>query len=233
MACTERDGWRPGWYVIRTAAPRHRLSAINIWRPGASNLPDGMTDVAASAHGQADDHTDLDLIARWKAGDERAASQLVERHADAIARFVASVGAGGDVEDVVQDTFVRAFGSLDAFRGESSLRTWLFTIARRLLLDQRRAERRRGGGAKMQVEVQDTDAVTEYDALDGVVADETARRMRDAVARLTVTQREVFTLRVADGMSYREIADVVDTTEGAARVHYHNAIRAIKEFLDE
>lgn len=192
-----------------------------------------MTDVAVSATGTADDPTDLELIARWKRGDEHAATALVERHADAVARFVASLGLRSDIEDLVQDTFVRAFGSLDGFRGESSLRTWFFTIARRLLLDQRRADKRRGGGAKMEVEVHDAHAVTEYDALDAVVADESERRMRHAVARLTPTQREVFTLRVAEGMSYREIAEAVDTTEGAARVHYHNAMRAIKEFVDE
>ena len=188
---------------------------------------------AASARVQDDNAADLDLIARWKSGDERAATVLVERHADAIARFVTSVGARQDVEDLVQETFVRAFGSLDSFRGESSLRTWLFTIARRLLLDRRRSERRRGGGSRMAVDVKDTDAMTEYDALDAVVADETERRMREAVARLTPTQREVFTLRVSEGMSYKEIAEAVDTTEGAARVHYHNAMRAIKEFLDD
>jgi RNA polymerase sigma-70 factor (ECF subfamily) len=43
----------------------------------------------------------------------------------------------------------------------------------------------------------------------------------------------VFVLRVSEGMSYKEIADSVGTTEGAARVHYHNAMRAIKEFLDD
>jgi RNA polymerase sigma-70 factor (ECF subfamily) len=188
-----------------------------------------MKEVSVSAHGQADDQADLDLIARWKAGDQRAATRLVERHADALARFAASVGGRGDVAEIVQDTFVRAFGSLDSFRGDSSLRTWLFTIARRLLLDRRRAERRRGE----HVEVQDGDATTEYDPLDTLVAEESHRRMRDAVARLTPTQRAVFTLRVGEGLSYKEIADAVDTTEGAARVHYHNAMRAVKEFLDD
>jgi RNA polymerase sigma-70 factor, ECF subfamily len=130
---------------------------------------------------------------------------------------------------VVQDTFVRAFASLDGFRGDSALRTWLFTIARRLVLDRRRAARRRGD----QVEVHERDAATEYDSLDSVVADETQRRLRAAMERLSPTQREVFVLRVSEGMSYREIADTVDTTEGAARVHYHNAMRAIKEFLDD
>ena len=73
--------------------------------------------------------------------------------------------------------------------------------------------------------------MTEYDALDGVVAAETARRVRDAVQTLTPTQREVFTLRVTEGLSYKEIAEIAGSTEGAARVHYHNAMRAVKEFL--
>ena len=188
-----------------------------------------MTDAAVGTNGQVDDETDLDLIARWKAGDQRAATLLVERHADAVSRFVASLGMRHDIEDVVQDTFVRAFGSIDGFRGDSALRTWLFTIARRLVLDQRRADRRRGE----QVAVQDGDVRTEFDPLDAVMADETERRMRDAVERLTPTQREVFALRVGEGMSYKEIADSVGSTEGAARVHYHNAMRAIKEFLDD
>jgi RNA polymerase sigma-70 factor (ECF subfamily) len=50
---------------------------------------------------------------------------------------------------------------------------------------------------------------------------------------LSPTQREVFTLRVAQGLSYKEIAELVGTTEGAARVHYHNAMRAVKEYLDD
>jgi RNA polymerase sigma-70 factor (ECF subfamily) len=184
-----------------------------------------MTDVALST----DERTDLDLVERWKAGDQRAATLLVERHAAALARFASSVGARGDVDEVVQDTFVRAFASIDGFRGESSLRTWLFTIARRLLLDRRRSDRRRGE----QVEVREGDVTTDYDALDAVVAEETEHRLKSAMKRLSPTQREVFSLRVGEGMSYKEIADTVGTTEGAARVHYHNAMRAIKEFLDD
>lgn len=184
-----------------------------------------MTDVAPTT----DERTDLDLVARWKAGEQRAATLLVERHAAAVSRFVASIGSRAEAEEVVQDTFVRAFASIDGFRGESALRTWLFTIARRLVLDRRRSARRRGE----QVEVQEADVATEYDALDGVLADETRARLRQAMAALTPTQREVFVLRVSEGLSYREIAEAVDTTEGAARVHYHNAMRAIKEFLDD
>jgi RNA polymerase sigma-70 factor (ECF subfamily) len=175
-----------------------------------------------------DDRGDLELIARWKAGDQAAATKLVERHSPALARFAVSSGARSDVEELVQDTFVRAFNSLDGFRGESSFRTWLFTIERRLLLDRIRADRRR----RDRVEIQESDAVTEFDALDGLVADEMAGKLQHAVKRLSPTQRQVFTLRVAEGMSYKDIAEAVGTTEGAARVHYHNAMRSVKEFLE-
>ncbi len=177
----------------------------------------------------ADDATDTALIARWKAGDERAATQLVARHANSLARFASTLGERDDIEELVQDTFVRAFGSIDSFRGDSSLRTWLFTIERRLVVDRRRAARRRKG----DVQVQEDDLATEFTALDGVVADETEKRLVSAMSRLSPMQKEVFTLRVSEGMSYRDIAALVGSTEGAARVHYHNALRAVKELLDE
>ena len=184
-----------------------------------------MTDASRGGDGQSD----LDLIARWRRGDERAAAELVARHAQALARFAGSFGAADEVDDLVQDTFVRAFQSLDGFRGDSSFRTWLFTIERRLLLDRRRAEKRR----PVRVEVQEGDASTEYDALDGMLAGEAAGRVREAMKQLSPTQREGFTLRVAQGLSYKEIAELVGTTEGAARVHYHNAMRAVKEYIDD
>lgn len=172
---------------------------------------------------------DQRLIEQWKAGDERAATAIVERHAEALSRFAMRLGVTEDIDELVQDTFIRAFGALDSFRADSSLRTWLFTIERRLLIDRRRAEARRGH----EVSVEDGHMSTEYDALDGLVADETSRRVVDAMARLTYMQRQVFTLRVQEGRNYREIAEILDTTEGSARVHYHNAIRAVKEFLDD
>ena len=172
---------------------------------------------------------DRTLIERWRDGDERAATAIVERHAPALARFASRLGVVDDVEELVQDTFVRAFAALDGFRADSALRTWLFTIERRLVLDRRRAAKRRAG----DVEVDEQYAASDYDALDGMVADETSQRMKGAIAGLSRMQREVFTLRVQEGRSYKEIAEILETSEGAARVHYHNAIRAVKEFLDD
>ena len=83
------------------------------------------------------------------------------------------------------------------------------------------------------VSVDPADAVTEYDALDALVAEEAESKVRRAVDLLSPMQREVFTLRVEQGMSYRDIAEIVGSTEGAARVHYHNAMRAVKESVSE
>ena len=162
-------------------------------------------------------------------GDQRAATLLVSRHADALARFASSSGERDDIEELVQDTFARAFSSLESFRGESSFRTWLFTIERRLMLDRRRSVRRN----RTTVSVQAGDASTEFTALDALLADEAQSRVRKAVDSLSPMQREVFTLRVEQGLSYRDIAEVTGSTEGAARVHYHGAMRAVKEYLND
>jgi len=180
---------------------------------------------------EREDDASLDrtLIQRWRDGDERAATAIVQRHAPALARFASRLGVADDIDEVVQDTFVRAFSALDGFRSDSSLRTWLFTIERRIVIDRRRSSSRRG----KDVEVEDAHAATGYDALDVLVADEASQRMMQAIGKLTRMQRDVFTLRVQEGRSYKEIADILDSSEGAARVHYHNAMRAVKEFLDD
>lgn len=201
---------------------RRRLNA-SVRRP--SNRAERMIQAE-----QTDDASiDGALIAQWMAGDERAATAIVERHAGALARFAVRLGVDEDVDELVQDTFIKAFSALDSFRSDSSLRTWLFTIERRLVIDRRRSAARRG----REVEVDDGDAATEYDALDALVADEAAQRLASAIGRLTRMQREVFTLRVQEGRSYKEIAEILESSEGAARVHYHNAMRAVKEFLDD
>ena len=184
--------------------------------------------MTASPEGRPEE-TDMELINRWKAGDTRAATRLVGRHSQALARFAASAGERDGIEELVQDTFVRAFASLDSFRGESTLRTWLFTIERRLMLDRGRVERR----SRETVPVEEADHVSEYGALDTLIAEEAQERVRLSLEELSPAQREVFTLRVQQGLSYKEIAVVVGTTEGAARVHYHNAIQTVKEFLKD
>src|SRR2546425_12107418 len=94
----------------------------------------------------AADPTDAALIAAWQGGDEPAAAQLVRRHARALARFLGGAGAlAADVDDLVQETFIRAFRALGRFRGQCQFRTWLMTIGGNVLKDAHRRSRRARG----------------------------------------------------------------------------------------
>src|SRR5881296_2628806 len=99
----------------------------------------------ADAVAAAASSPDAALIAAWRSGDEQAAAELVRRHARALARFLASAGArDADLDDLVQETFIRAFRAVGRFRGQCRFRTWLLTIGGNVLKDAaRRAKRSR------------------------------------------------------------------------------------------
>ncbi len=172
--------------------------------------------------------TDADLVRRYRAGDERSATTLVTRHANAIARFLAGSGASGDeVDDLVQETFVRAFRALDGWRGEAQFRTWLFSIASNLRRDRyRRAAR----GAQL-VSLDGVDLEAGEDPATTLDAREAELALSRGLGTLPRLQREVFLLRAQQGLEYSAIAVALGTTPGAARVHYHHAVKRLKELV--
>jgi RNA polymerase sigma-70 factor (ECF subfamily) len=127
---------------------------------------------------------------------------------------------------LVQDTFFRAFRGLDGWRGEASFRSWLFTIGGNLLRDDFR--RRKG---RQILALEDRDVPDRADAHADLVAAEAEQRIRDGLATLPRLQREVFLRRAQQGGDYEEIAAALGTTPGAARVHYHHAVKRLKELL--
>lgn len=171
--------------------------------------------------------SDLELVAAWRGGDELAAAQLVRRHSRPLARYLAGAGASsGDVDDLVQETFFKAFRGLDGWRGDGSLRGWLFRIASNLLKDRFRQNK-----GRVFLEIEDQDLPDHADPAGELAADEAERLLRAGLVRLPHLQREVFLLRVQQGMEYAEIATTLDTTPGAARVHYHHAVKRLKEWM--
>ena len=171
--------------------------------------------------------SDATLIAAWQDGDEQAAAELVRRHARGLARFLSAAGAlEADLDDLVQDTFIRAFRSVGKFRGQCQFRTWLLTIGGNVLKDAaRRAKRTR------LVPLDEELRASGGDPHERAVAGEAEGRLQECLRRLPRLQREVFLLRAHQGLEYREIAAALGTTPGAARVHYHHAVKRLKEHL--
>jgi RNA polymerase sigma-70 factor, ECF subfamily len=171
--------------------------------------------------------TDAALIAAWQGGDEQAAAELVRRHTRPLARFLAGAGAlDSELDDLVQETFIRAFRRVDKFRGQCQFRTWLLTIGSNALKDAgRRAKRAH------IVPLDEGLRAAGGDPYELAVAGETKRRLAHGLTRLPRMQREVFLLRAQQGMEYDEIAAALGTSSGAARVHYHHAVKGLKELL--
>lgn len=169
--------------------------------------------------------SDAALAARYRDGDEQAAAELVARHAGPISRFLYASGAReSDLDDLLQEAFFRAFRKLDTWRGDSSFRSWMFSIASNLLRDQYR--RRRG---RVVLPLEERDLPDPGDPHTELAAQEAEERIRSGLAGLPRLQREVFLMRVQEGAEYEDIAAALGTTPGAARVHYHHAVKRLKE----
>lgn len=170
---------------------------------------------------------DTALIAAWRDGDEQAAAELVRRHARPLARFLAGAGAPeSELDDLVQETFIRAFRSVDRFRGQCQFRTWLMAIGANVLKDFGRHSARR---RVMPLDEGVRDGAG--DPHDHAVAREAESLLAEGLKQLSRLQREVFLLRAQQGLEYEEIAAALATTPGAARVHYHHAVRRLKEIV--
>jgi RNA polymerase sigma-70 factor (ECF subfamily) len=169
--------------------------------------------------------TDSALVGAYRTGDQAAAAELVRRHAASVARYLMGLGAQrGDVEDLVQETFFKAFRALAGWRGDGSFRGWVLRIAANLRKDQFRRER-----GRLLFSIEDHDVVDAADPEAELGAADLASRLEAGIHRLPRLQREVFLLRAQQGLAYEEISRVLGTTPGAARVHYHHAVKHLKE----
>ena len=171
--------------------------------------------------------SDLDLVEAFRAGNEGAAAELVRRHTGALGRYLYALGArAADLDDLVQEAFFRAFRSIGGFRGEAAFRSWLFRIGSNLRKDWYRKEK-----GRVVVPIEDHDLPDHADPEGDTRAAEMEGRLVSGLQRLPRLQREVFLLRAQQGLEYEEICAVLGTTPGAARVHYHHAVKRLKELM--
>lgn len=173
--------------------------------------------------------SDLDaaLVGRAQRGDRAAFEQLVRRHQRGMWHLARRyLRSEADASDATQQAFVRAYRALDGFRGEASVRSWLYRITINVALNLVRG-RQREQPSELPEDALTVGAVGSA----GLERGEESAAMRAAVARLPPKQRLVLELRVYDELSFREVAALADCTENAAKVNFHLAVKRLRALL--
>jgi RNA polymerase sigma-70 factor (ECF subfamily) len=181
--------------------------------------------------------TDLAAVARARSGDTDAFRTLVDRHSRSLFRLAYRMtGNQQDAEDVVQESFLRAYKQLAKFDERASFGTWLYRIAMNCSLDLVRARKRRNENAPpADVEIDDPilslpspDPDPGRLALSGEVRD----RVTDAMNLLSPSERTAFVLRHFEGMCIEDVSRVLGCQPGAAKHSVFRAVQKLRRALE-
>ena len=135
-----------------------------------------------------------------------------------------------DANDILQNTFLRAWQSITLFRGEAKLSTWLYRIALNECLTFLNKEKAR---ASVSLDDPEANVVSTLESDEYFTGDDIQRRFQAALTTLPAKQRMVFNLRYYDDMTYTEISEIMGTSVGALKADYHHAVKKIKAYLEE
>ncbi len=133
-----------------------------------------------------------------------------------------------DADDVLQNTFIKAWSAIDSFRGESRLQTWLFRIAINESLNYLNKKKQVLSLDQTDGNLADMLASDSY--FDG---DEVQRQFQTAINTLPEKQRLVFNLKYFDEMKYEDMSSLLGTSIGALKASYHHAVKKISAFFDD
>jgi len=190
--------------------------------------------------------TDRAFVARARSGDADAFRVLVERHGRALFRLAYRMtGNEQDAEDVVQESFLRAYRQLAKFDERASFGTWLYRIAANCSLDLVRSRKRRGAAAQPTMaagagegepseldlaimNLASSDPTPERAALSTEVRD----RVTEAMNELSATERTAFVLRHFEGMCIEEVSRVLECQPGAAKHSVFRAVQKLRRALE-
>ncbi len=180
---------------------------------------------------------DQELVVRVQRGDKAAFDLLVRKYQHRIAKLVSRyVSDRSEVEDVTQEAFIKAYRAIKGFRGDSAFYTWLYRIAINTAKNYLVSQGRRPPASDMETEEAElTEAgVSLRDVMTPerhLLADEIGRTVERVIASLPEDLRTAITLREIDGLSYDEIAAVMDCPIGTVRSRIFRAREAIDSQL--
>ena len=165
------------------------------------------------------------LLRSAQRGDRNAFAALVEYYWDRLFRWLYHLTHDRHAaEDLAQETFLRAFGALDRFRAGTNFGAWLFRIAHNAWANQRRAARK---CEPLPGELPGREA----DPVDEALGREALQELARAIGKVPPELRGAFLLRVEEGLSFREIADVLGLTEETARWRVFKARQKLLDVL--
>ena len=176
---------------------------------------------------------DPQLVERLRHPDtvRQAFSDVIKRYSEPLYRQIRRmVQTHADADDLLQNTFLKAWSSIEHFRGDARLSTWLYKIAVNETLSFLERERRRRG---LSIDDPDTAIAAAIEADTDIDGDKLAQRLRVAISRLPEKQRLVFNMRYYDEMPYDEISAVLGTSVGALKASYHLATKKIEQFFSD
>jgi RNA polymerase sigma-70 factor (ECF subfamily) len=182
--------------------------------------------------------TDQQLVQRAQRGDPRAFDLLVLKYQGRIGALVSRyINDPGEVEDVTQEAFIKAYRALDKFRGDSAFYTWLYRIASNAAKNHLVAKGRRPG-ADATIEdaegFEQADLISESSTPEAVLmSEELAQVVTEAMDALPEELRAALTLREFEGLSYDDIAAVLECPVGTVRSRIFRAREAIDDRVRE
>ncbi|MDG4663096.1 sigma-70 family RNA polymerase sigma factor [Mycobacterium sp. 236(2023)] len=177
----------------------------------------------------ADGPDDAQLAAAARAGDTAAYEVLVKRHGPSLYRYARRMTRDdAAVQDIVQETFVAAWRQIDRFRAESSVKTWLFAICARKVVDSHRVKRAEPLDDRL---LEPADPSPSADPLAAATNAEFLAALEVALAELPPRQRAVWVLREVEELTFPQIGEILSLSPDGARGHHHRARTTLQQRL--
>lgn len=226
---------------IRAAAPKPAKTAPALPVRPAEKPPETPKKIPETKDRQFEDKA---LVRRARAGEQRAYSELVKRHKRGIERLIRPIcrnATTDEVEDLVQESFTKAFLHLNSYSEEYAFSTWLYRIATNHAIDHLRRKKLSvfsisappGGGDKSDEDSKDFEIVdNSWVPEQLMLSEERTHIIEDAIDQLPDNYKKIIKLRHNDDMEYDEIAKVLNLPMGTVKVHLHRARAALGKMLE-
>lgn len=178
------------------------------------------------------EYNEVRIVAQLKDESLRAGafSAIVKEHSQEIYRHVRRmVLVHDDADDIVQNTFVKAWMNIDSFQGKSRISTWLYRIA----INETLTFLNRNRGTLISLDTPEGAIAEQLESDTFFNGDRADAMLQEAIARLPQKQRLVFNMKYYEEMKYEEISAILDTSVGALKASYHIAVKKIEEYLSK